>query len=229
MASYMNNVPGSPMAMDGPRSLAQREYLLVGAEAPKHDTRCWHQRNPVFFALGIGILMSSISGVITAGFFLYGFSFEANTAQVSLPSCGACIKSPLDGRFVGEGQLSITVLAQPLLFTWTTSYAFNASNGTVDVSVVPILNPFPRPLTAFDCPGVPYFIADYTVCNISITDACIVAAGGGTDSTPSDVYWNGADNITQIQYTTTPAGSSTTVINMVRVPDPGSGSYAYEF
>ena len=217
------------MAMEGPRSLAQREYLIVGAEAPKHETRCWHQRNPVLFALGIGILMSSISGGITAGFFLYGFSFGGNTAQVTPPSCGACINSgPLDGRFVGEGQLSISIVGITQVYTWSTSYAFNASNGTVNVSVVPILNPYPRPLTAFDCPGVPYFIADYSVCNISITDACIVAAGGGTDSTPSDVYWNGADNITQIQYTTTPAGASTTVINMVRVPDPGSGSYAYE-
>jgi len=152
---------------------------------------------------------------------MYGMQTD-EVLRPELPSCGGCHGDP-DGDFEGYGSMGVSVMGTPMHFSWLTRYSFNASSGLMEASMNPIENPWPHPISAFDCPGVPYSISSFDVCNISMMDDCLRAAQGENND-PSDVFWNGADNITQIQYTHGPFGSTTTVVHLMRVHAAGGGN-----
>jgi hypothetical protein len=203
--------------MEEPRSsIVQRtSRLLENEEGKPRKNRRLYQRRPLIFAAVTSLLFSILSTASTIVFFLYGMKVSDPLPIPKLPKCNDC-QGPLDGTFEGPGSMSLSIVGVDMHFSWRTTYIFNSSSGMVDNSMVPIENPWPHPITAFDCRAVPFSI-NSDVCNISMNDPCIRAELTRAKIDFSEVYWDGSDNITVFQHMRGPAGLVRVSSQLVRV------------
>ena len=131
--------------------------------------------------------------------------------------CGACAGA-LNGSFYGTGRMAIKIAGVNLDFSWSVTYDFYAADGTMNARMTPIQNPFPHPMRAFDCKGVPFQV-DVNACNITMIDDCMRASRTMGKATGSqDVFWDGASNITQYQLEKGPFGSQVVRVVLIRQP-----------
>ena len=76
--------------------------------------RRWHERRPLLFAALTGVVFAALSSTATAMFILYAVRQPESKANVLIPKCVDCRSHPLDGTFVGLGEMDITIVGVEL-------------------------------------------------------------------------------------------------------------------
>lgn len=151
----------------------------------------------------VAVLLGAIMGAgFTIGAFFAGFLYSRQPAVGPPPAACAACSDParLDGNFTGNGSMVMGVSGVSLTFGWLVQYSFDSQNGTMDARMTPLDNPWPHPLHAFHCSGVP-FMLNTSTCLVTADDACMKAAEhmGQAASTHKRVIWDGDRIMTLIQ------------------------------
>lgn len=169
----------------------QEEHLLPNdPPAPRRNCKCGRCCTLVLGGL-IGLVLGAIGGGVLTFFAVRSIGDSAPIKPIP-PACGACELNDLEGRFVGNVSQSEAVLGHTLHVRYTMVHSFR--NGSVDVSLTAIESPFSI-LKSFSCPNVP-FVLDRTLCNLTISNACMATEQAASQVAEMAYVWDGANGLT---------------------------------
>eukprot|EP00929_Paragymnodinium_shiwhaense_P069783 TRINITY_DN35216_c0_g1_i1.p1 TRINITY_DN35216_c0_g1~~TRINITY_DN35216_c0_g1_i1.p1 ORF type:complete len:208 (-),score=33.31 TRINITY_DN35216_c0_g1_i1:263-886(-) len=147
-----------------------------------------------------------------------------NTAPLPIPApCNcphgdSCDPKKLDGLFSGKVSVSKTVLGMTVHVKYTLSHTFDASNGLVDVDLIPEQSPF-NMMKPFHCQRVPVSV-NKTACTLAFTDECLQSNYDENYIADMQYVWDGNGVITVYESLKTPVFSQVYVWNETRSDAP---------